>query len=98
MLQDEFKRLKLDENLLQPKRVEAILPTLSFKNLDDLYIGIANKRVSLQAVVDRLAKNRQTTIDDEEIMKIYNSHANAHPSKKRVVVSLFQVLIRFRYL
>ena len=27
MLQDEFKRLKLDENLLQPKRVEAILPT-----------------------------------------------------------------------
>lgn len=56
MLQDEFKRLKLDENLLQPKRVEAILPTLSFKNLDDLYIGIANKRVSLQAVVDRLAK------------------------------------------
>ena len=82
MLQDEFKRLKLDENLLQPKRVEAILPTLSFKNLDDLYIGIANKRVSLQAVVDRLAKNRQTTIDDEEIMKIYNSHANAHPSKK----------------
>ena len=38
------------------KRVEAILPTLSFKNLDDLYIGIANKRVSLQAVVDRLAK------------------------------------------
>ena len=82
MLAEEFKRLKIDEALLQPKRIESILSTLSFKNLDDLYIGIAHKRVSLQSVVDRLAKNRQTAIDDEEIMKIYNAHGNTHSAKK----------------
>ena len=82
MLAEEFKRLKIDEALLQPKRIESILSTLSFINLDELYIGIAHKRVSLQSVVDRLAKNRQTAIDDEEIMKIYNAHGNTHSTKK----------------
>lgn len=82
MLEDEFKRLKLDESLLQPKRVETILPTLSFKNLDDMYVGIATKRLSLQAVVDRLVKNRQSTINNEEIMKIYNSQSEHRTTKK----------------
>lgn len=73
MLKDEFKRLKLDDSYLHEKRMESILPSLSFKNLDDLYVGIANKRVSLQSIVDRLVKNRQTVMDDDEIKNIYNS-------------------------
>ena len=72
MLQEEFKKEKLDESYLQPKRIEGILHSLSFKALDDLYVAIANKRVSVQAVVDRLVKNRQSALSDEEIVKQFN--------------------------
>lgn len=82
MLADEFKRLKIDESLMQPKRIESILSTLSFKTVDDLFVGIANKRVSLQAVVDRLARNRQTAVNDEDIMKMFNTQAEHKTAKK----------------
>ena len=75
MLQEEFKKQKLDESLLQPKRVESILHSLSFKQLDDLYVALANKRVSVQSVVDRLVKNRQSGLSDEEIFKQFNKTA-----------------------
>lgn len=71
-LAEEFKRLELDDSLRSQKRMEGILQTLSFKTVEDLYIGIANRRVSLQSVVDRLAKNRNTALSDEEIVKIIN--------------------------
>ena len=58
MLEDEFKRLKLDSKSMDQKRLESILTSLSFKSVDDLYVGIAMKRVSLQSIVDRLVKNR----------------------------------------
>lgn len=75
ILQEEFKKQKLDESLLQPKRVESILHSLSFKQLDDLYVALANKRVSVQSVVDRLVKNRQSGLSDEEIFKQFNKTA-----------------------
>lgn len=72
MLLDEFKKQELDESYLQTKKIESILPTLSFKNIDDFYISIATKRLSIPSVMDRLVKNRQTGVDDEEIIKMYN--------------------------
>lgn len=81
MLQDEFKRLKLDESLCTEKRLEQILNTLSFKTVNDLYVGIANKRVSLQAIVDRLVKNRQTTMDDQDLIKMVNKDAQKIPKQ-----------------
>ncbi len=78
MLENEFKRLKLDSKMLDSKRLESILPSLSFKNVDDLYVGIANKRVSLQSIVDRLVKNRSTSMEDEDIMKIYNKPTSSN--------------------
>ncbi len=78
MLENEFRRLKLDSKMLDSKRLESILPSLSFKSVDDLYVGIANKRVSLQSIVDRLVKNRSTSMDDEDIMKIYNKPASSN--------------------
>ena len=83
MLEDEFKRLKLDPKLMDQKRLESILTSLSFKSVDDLYVGIAMKRVSLQSIVDRLVKNRSNMLEDQEIMKIYNkqpAHATKHSS------------------
>ena len=80
MLEDEFKRLKLDPKLMDQKRLESILTSLSFKSVDDLYVGIAMKRVSLQSIVDRLVKNRSNMLEDQEIMKIYNKQP-AHVAK-----------------
>ena len=83
MLEDEFKRLKLDPKLMDQKRLESILTSLSFKSVDDLYVGIAMKRVSLQSIVDRLVKNRSNMLEDQEIMKIYNkqpTHVTKHSS------------------
>ena len=83
MLEDEFRRLKLDPKSMDPKRLESILTSLSFKSVDDLYVGIAMKRVSLQSIVDRLVKNRSNMLEDQEIMKIYNkqpAHVTKHSS------------------
>ena len=83
MLEDEFKRLKLDPKSMDHKRLESILTSLSFKSVDDLYVGIAMKRVSLQSIVDRLVKNRSNMLEDQEIMKIYNkqpAHVTKHSS------------------
>ena len=80
MLEDEFRRLKLDSKLMEQKRLESILTSLSFKSVDDLYVGIAMKRVSLQSIVDRLVKNRSNMLEDQEIMKIYNKQSS-HPAK-----------------
>lgn len=83
MLEDEFRRLKLDSKLIETKRLESILTSLSFKTVDDLYVGIAMKRVSLQSIVDRLVKNRSNLLEDQEIMKIYNkqpTHQAKHSS------------------
>lgn len=83
MLEDEFKRLKLDPKSMDQKRLESILTSLSFKSVDDLYVGIAMKRVSLQSIVDRLFKNRSNMLEDQEIMKIYNkqpAHVTKHSS------------------
>lgn len=83
MLEDEFKRLKLDPKLMDQKRLESILTSLSFKSVDDLYVGIAMKRVSLQSIVARLVKNRSNMLEDQEIMKIYNkqpAHVTKHSS------------------
>lgn len=83
MLEDEFRRLKLDSKSMDQKRLESILTSLSFKSVDDLYVGIAMKRVSLQSIVDRLVKNRSNMLEDQEIMKIYNkqpAHVTKHSS------------------
>lgn len=83
MLEDEFRRLKLDPKSTDQKRLESILTSLSFKSVDDLYVGIAMKRVSLQSIVDRLVKNRSNMLEDQEIMKIYNkqpAHVTKHSS------------------
>lgn len=83
MLEDEFRRLKLDPKSMNQKRLESILTSLSFKSVDDLYVGIAMKRVSLQSIVDRLVKNRSNMLEDQEIMKIYNkqpAHVTKHSS------------------
>ncbi len=76
ILQEEFKRLNISEEYLQEKRIESILQSLSYRSVDDLMVGIANKRISLEAIVNRLVKNRQTSLEDEVIIQQVNKEAS----------------------
>lgn len=75
ILADEISRLKLSSDLIQEKRLENIIHTLSFKTIDDFYVGIANKRVSLQAIIDRLDTRKSSQMDDEAVIKLVNKNA-----------------------
>lgn len=81
MLHDEIVRRNIDEKLIEPQRLESIIGSMSFKTLDDFYIGIANKRISMQSIVDRLDSTQRKAMDDKEIMRIYNKDSN--PARKR---------------
>lgn len=74
-LKDEFKKQKLDSDILTEKRLEAILPSLSFKTVDDLMVGIATEKVSVISVIDRLVKNRNSMMDPETLMENINESA-----------------------
>lgn len=81
MLHDEIVRRNIDEKLIEPQRLESIIGSMSFKTLDDFYIGIANKRISMQSIADRLDSTQTKAMDDKEIMRIYNKDSN--PARKR---------------
>ncbi len=82
MLEEEVKRRNLDESLLNHKRIEQIMGSLSFSNVADLMVAIANKQVSLQAVIERLAKHKiNAPIDNEDLLKMFN-RTDAKPRKK----------------
>jgi len=81
MLHDEIVRRNIDEKLIEPQRLESIIGSMSFKTLDDFYIGTANKRISMQSIVDRLDSTQTKAMDDKEIMRIYNKDSN--PARKR---------------
>ena len=82
MLEEEVRRRNLDESLLNHKRLEQIMGSLSFSNISDLMVAIANKQVSLQAVIDRLTKHKgNAPIDNEDLLKMFNRTENK-PRKK----------------
>ena len=82
MLEEEVRRRGLEENLLNHKRLEQIIGSLSFSNVPDLMVAIANKQVSLQAVIERLTKHKiSAPIDNEDLLKMFNRSENK-PRKK----------------
>lgn len=83
MLDDEVKRRGLDESLANHKRLEQIMGSLSFSSVSDLLVAIANKQVSLQAVIERLTKHKIVTapIDNEDLLKMFN-RTETKPRKK----------------
>ena len=82
MLEAAIKKEELDPKLIETKRLEGIIHSLSFKTLDDFYIGIANKRVSMSAVLERLTKNNaHKNVDAEELIKIYNKSGERYAKR-----------------
>ncbi len=81
MLRDEIVHRQLDEKLIEPQRLESIIGSMSFKTLDDFYVGIADKRISMQAIVDRLGSTQTKALDDQEIMRMYNKDSSSNRKK-----------------
>ncbi len=77
MLEEELKKRGLEESLLNHKRLEQIVGSLSFSTVADLMVAIANKQVSLQAVFERLTKHKiSAPIDNEDLLKMFNRTEN----------------------
>ncbi len=81
MLHDEIVHRQLEEKLIEPQRLESIIGSMSFKTLDDFYVGIAEKRISMQAIVDRLGSTQTKALDDQEIMRMYNKDSSTNRKK-----------------
>ena len=80
MLEDEARRRNMED--VTHKRLEQIMGSLSFSSVQDLFVAIANKQVSLQAVMERLQKHKVTTpIDNADLLKMFN-RTEVRPKKK----------------
>ena len=80
MLEDEARRRNMED--VTHKRLEQIMGSLSFSSVQDLFVAIANKQVSLQAVRERLQKHKVTTpIDNADLLKMFN-RTEVRPKKK----------------
>lgn len=88
MLVEALKEAGLDPALgRSSKKLESILPTLSFHSLDDLYSAIQAKRLPTQVVIERLDTSKPALDDNEEILKIYAKNARKDkPSACGVIV------------
>lgn len=83
LLQEELRRRNLDlDTYYDKKRLEGIMQSLSFSNLNDLMYAIGVKSVSMQAVIDRLVKHKTNIpLDNEDFVQMFNRQ---EANRKRV--------------
>lgn len=74
MLLDELKNQKQDPALRNTKRLESLLPSLSFRSLDDLYAAIGSKRLPVATVITRLITNKAAMDDNKQVLKLFSKH------------------------
>lgn len=74
MLREELAKRELDVNhYMESKRINSILGPMNFSSYNDLMYAIGTKGVTLQSVVERLAKHKVSTPkDSEEIADMVN--------------------------
>ena len=82
----EIDKLQQDQALKAPKRLEGILSSLSFKSVDDLFVALANKRLTPSSVLDRLIK-KPAVDDNEEILRMFSKNGEKYkPTACGVIV------------
>lgn len=90
ILSDELKRRNLDsEAYMDQKRLGSIAGSLSFSNANNLLYAIGSKNVSLQAVIERLAKHKPASqLDNDDLVKMFNRQESRKktPSKTGIHV------------
>lgn len=75
MLMDDMKKAGLDPSIVRTsKKIDSILQSLSFKTSDDLYAGIAAKRIPTAVVIERLNTTKAAVDDNEEIIKLFSKN------------------------
>lgn len=88
MLENALKENSMDELDKYTKRIEGFLPTLSYRNTEDLYAAIGSKRIPVQVIIDRLATTKAAIDDNAEIIKLYSKNGNrGKPSACGVIVT-----------
>ncbi|EJW97749.1 GTP diphosphokinase, partial [gut metagenome] len=88
MLETALKENSMDELAKYTKRIEGFLPSLSYRNIEDLYAAIGSKRIPVQVIIDRLSTTKAAMDDNEEIIKLYSKNANkGKPSACGVIVT-----------
>lgn len=88
ILLDEMKEAGLETTPQRlSRRLEPILQSLSFKNVDDLYASIAAKRVPAAVVIERLNTSKPAPDDNEEILKLFSKNERKEkPSDCGIIV------------
>ena len=88
ILLDEMKEAGLETTPQKlSRRLEPILQSLSFKNVDDLYASIAAKRVPAAVVIERLNTSKPAPDDNEEILKLFSKNERKEkPSDCGIIV------------
>lgn len=88
ILMDQLRADKVNPDIIRTtKKLDSILQSMSFRNTDDLYTAIAEKRVPVALVADKLNGSKPAQDVNEEILKIYNkSETRSKPSTCGVVV------------
>lgn len=72
---DDMKKAGLDPSIVRTsKKIDSILQSLSFKTSDDLYAGIAAKRIPTAVVIERLNTTKAAVDDNEEIIKLFSKN------------------------
>lgn len=71
ILYEEIKKRKISTSYMDKKKIESILSSLSFTNYNDLMYALGIKNITLNAVIDRLIKQRHN-MDNDEVVELLN--------------------------
>lgn len=80
ILEAELKKRNMDKQLyLDQKRLEHVANSLSFTSYQDLMYAIANKQISLMAIIERLQKHKvNNSLDNEKLVEMFNRQDHRH--------------------
>ncbi|MDO4377593.1 MAG: bifunctional (p)ppGpp synthetase/guanosine-3',5'-bis(diphosphate) 3'-pyrophosphohydrolase [Erysipelotrichia bacterium] len=83
---DEVKRRNLDEKLfLDKSKLETIYGQLNINNYDELMYAVANKSISIAQIVEKLQKNKNTSMADNESLTKMIQEKQAKKDKRSKV-------------
>lgn len=86
---EEIKKRNLDEKIyLDKSKLENIYSQLNINNYDEMMYAIANKSISIAQVVEKLQKNKASTMtDNESLTKIIQEKQAKNEKKSKITKS-----------
>lgn len=86
---EEIKKRNLDEKIyLDKSKLENIYSQLNINNYDEMMYAIANKSISIAQVIEKLQKNKTSTMtDNESLTKIIQEKQAKNEKKSKITKS-----------